>query len=171
MKATAPQNLAALAQQSKEIARAIPNAKGGEQPRLQTYRTEIYSYFTKPTTDAVLLYSAENWVRVKLELKTAGPVAVGTAQQIAPVLSGKGILLGTNESYEANLARGTRLFIISSSINRVSVTIEPVPWLEQIDEDIRRASGATREIVTSAMSFLGGLYAKLTSSSSAGRMR
>ena len=33
----------------KEQARALPDAKGGEpQKQLQTYRTEVYDYFTEP---------------------------------------------------------------------------------------------------------------------------
>jgi hypothetical protein len=125
-----------LASTSKETARALPTSKGGETPlQLQTYRTEIYTYFTIANGQTELLYSAENWVRAKLTLETAGPVAIGTSQNLEPVLSGRGRLLDTDLEYEAFLPRGTRLFIISETVNRVSVTIEPVPWLEQIDVD------------------------------------
>ncbi len=121
---------------NKEKSRALPDSKGGETPKqLQTYRTEVFSYFTQPSLESALLYSAENWVVLKLFLETAGPVAVGTAASIVPVLSGHGILLDTDEEYVVTLSKGTRFYIASETINRVSVTIEPIPWLEQIDKD------------------------------------
>jgi hypothetical protein len=125
-----------LAGKSKEAARALPDSKGGETAKqLQTYRTEIYTYFTRANGQTELIYSAENWVRIKLQLETAGPVAIGTSANLEPVLSGRGLLLDTSEEFEANLPKGTRVYIISETINRVSVTIEPIPWLEQISAE------------------------------------
>jgi hypothetical protein len=125
-----------LANASKEVERALPRSKGGETPlQLQTYVTEAYTYFTQADGKSHLLYSAENWVKIKLELETAGPVAVGTAANITPVLGGRGILLDDDELYEVVLPRGTRFYITSEATNRVSVTIEPIPWLEQLDAD------------------------------------
>jgi hypothetical protein len=132
-----PSALRTLARTSKIADIALPDSKGGETPKtLQTYRTEIYSYFTTPTDTSELMYSAENWVRIKLTLETAGPVAVGTSEQISPVLSGKGRLLNTDVEFEAYLAKGTRFYITSQTVNRISVTIEPVPWFEQISNEI-----------------------------------
>jgi hypothetical protein len=131
------QNLAAT---SKEAARALPLSKGGETPlQLQTHRTEVYSYFTAADGETALLYSAENWVRIKLTLETAGPVSVGTAAELAPVLGGRGRLLDTSVEYEVYLARGTRFYVVADTINRLSVTIEPIPWLEQISQDVGAA--------------------------------
>ena len=148
-----------LASRSKEAARALPDSKGGETPKyLQTYRTEVYSYFTNGSGVSELFYSAENWVRIKLTLETAGPVAVGTAANVAPVLSGKGRLLDTGVEYEVYIAKGTRFYIVSESINRVSVTIEPVPWFEQISGEIVAAAGIlSRGIAAAASSIVAAL--------------
>lgn len=133
-----------------EAQRMLPSSKGSETPQqLQTYATEIFSYFTVSSNETQLLYSAENWVRIKLTLQTAGPVAVGTKEQIAPVLSGAGILLDTDMPFEAYLSKGTRFYITSQTINRVNVTIEPIPWLEQLDADTVRVQSSVREMVRS----------------------
>lgn len=142
---------ASLASTSKEAARALPLAKGGETPlQLQAYRTEVYSYFTNATGQTELLYSAENWVRLKLTLETAGPVSVGTSAELSPVLGGRGRLLNTTVEYEVYLARGTRFYVASDTINRLSVTIEPVPWLEQIAQDVVGAVGNVAATVAAA---------------------
>lgn len=99
-------------------------------------RMQTYTYFTKVTANGAeipVLYSGDRlWARVKLTLETAGPVAVGQSSQLLPVLSGKGTLLPTGQEMEFTIAKGTRLYIASTSVNRVKVTIEPLPWLEQI---------------------------------------
>ena len=99
-------------------------------------RSQITTYFTKPVQIGVpipILYNGERmWTRVILTLETAGPVAVGNASNITPVLSGKGQLLQTGEPMPFTIAKGTRLYIASTSVNRVKVVIEPVPWLEQV---------------------------------------
>jgi hypothetical protein len=130
---------------NKERSRALPDSKGGEAPKqLQTYRTEVFAYFTSPGPTQ-LLYSAENWVRIKLALQTAGPVAVGTRAALEPITSGKGILLDTNVEYEVYLSKGARFYIASGAVNRVNVTIEPVPWLEQISMDLGRVSSTVSQ--------------------------
>lgn len=140
-----------LAATSKEAARALPDSKGGETPKqLQTYRTEIYTYFTRATGVTDLLYSAENWVRIKLTLETAGPVAIGTSASLEPVTSGRGRLLDVNEEYETYLPKGTRIHIISETVNRVSVTIEPVPWLEQISNQQQANTSTISRVVSQA---------------------
>lgn len=157
---------------TKEISRALPSSKGNEtQRQLQTYRTDISSYFTTPSKEAFLLYSAENWVVAKLTLETAGPVAIGTNQEIAPVLSGHGRLLDTGVEYEITLSRGTRLYIVSESINRVAVTIEPIPWLEQIDTDnVRGQEGVVQALqnvgsaIVGAVNALAGAFVATSSS-------
>jgi hypothetical protein len=59
-------------------------------------------------------------------------VAVGMDQNITPVLSGKGILLPTNEQVEFYLSKGDRVFIAAESINRVRFITDPIPYLGQI---------------------------------------
>ncbi len=148
MKNTIAAVAANLASTSKEAARALPLAKGGETPlALQAYRTEVYSYFTSASGQTELIYSAENWVRIKLTLETAGPVSVGTSAELSPVLGGRGRLLDTAVEFEVYLARGSRFYVISDSINRLSVTIEPVPWLEQLAGDMVTALSSVAQTV------------------------
>lgn len=163
------QRLRQLAADSKEAARALPDSKGGETPKyLQTYRTEVYTYFTQPSGESELLYSAENWVRIKLTLETAGPVSVGTSAQIAPVLSGKGRLLDTSQEFETYIAKGTRFYITSETVNRVSVTIEPVPWFEQISgEIIASARVVAAAVAAAAASIVAAVTALRTPSAPA----
>lgn len=151
---------AELTAPNKEKARALPSSKGGETPQqLQTYRTEIFTFFTEPGIQTTL-YSAENWVRMKLTLQTAGPVAVGTRAELLPILSGKGVLLDTNVEYKVYLAKGTRFYIASGAVNRVTVTVEPIPLLEQLSGEIRAIGAA---IGSAAGSIVGGVVGGLAS--------
>ena len=93
--------------------------------------TLIYTLFTK-AGETRLVYSATTWVQIRLMLENAGPVAVGTRQQIGPALSGKGILLRTNEWVDFVLAKGDRLFMIAEGVNRVKFVCEQIPWQEQL---------------------------------------
>lgn len=116
-------------------------------------RIQVSTYFTKALgTD--LLYAGDRiWTRVRLVLLTAGPVAVGQFNDITPVLSGKGLLLVTGQPVSFDIAKGNRLFIAAQSVNRVSVSIEPYPWLETITGLL----GALVSRVASAPSALAGL--------------
>lgn len=89
-------------------------------------KTRMFTYFTI-AGETKLLYSAETWVRANLFLEDAGPVSVGTDQNLAPVLSGKGILLPTNIERGFYLSKGDRIFILAEAVNRVQVVIEPLP--------------------------------------------
>lgn len=96
--------------------------------------TEMYTYIAKPPTDGQLqvLYNADRqYVQVVLTLETAGPVAVATKQQMLPVLSGKGQLLETGVPLSFFLSKGNRLWVAATAINRIKVTVQPIPWLEQ----------------------------------------
>lgn len=112
-----------------------PIASGGSQ---QDRVTEIYTYNTAvgspdPSGATPVLYNGDrNWARVTLTLDTAGPVVVGNRAELGPIFSGRGWTLTTGEPITFTIAKGTRLYILSSSINRVKVEIAPVPWLEQI---------------------------------------
>lgn len=95
--------------------------------------SDTYTYITDGAGRTKVLYNGDRlWSRVVLTLETAGPVVVGTREDIVPVLSGKGRLLVTNLPTEFTIAKTSRLYIASTALNRVSVTIEPLPWLEQI---------------------------------------
>ncbi len=96
-------------------------------------RIKVNTYFTKviPATD--LLYTGDRmWAKVILTLETAGPVAIGDSTDITPVLSGKGQLLETGVPTVLDVAKGNRIYIAATSINRVKVEISPYPWLETI---------------------------------------
>ncbi len=83
--------------------------------------------------DTDIIYNGDMmWAQIILTLETAGPVAVGNSSQIVPVLSGKGQLLETGEPTSFFIAKGTRLYIASTSINRVKRVFQPIPWLENI---------------------------------------
>lgn len=149
---------------SQELKRVVPTAKGGEMPTLQTYRTDVSTYFTEASSESKLLYTAENWVVVKLTLETAGPVAVGTNADVAPVLSGKGRLLDTGVEYSISVARGTSLYIAAEAINRVSFTVEPIPWAEQLAAEItqvaRVVSSTVQSVGSAIVSAIGTLTGK-----------
>jgi hypothetical protein len=99
-------------------------------------RTLIYTYFTKlPDVgeSTPILYNGDRlWAEVTLTLETAGPVAVGTMSAITPVLSGRGELLETGVPRSFKIAKGTRLYIAATGVNRVKVEISPYPWLETL---------------------------------------
>jgi hypothetical protein len=111
---------------------------GAGQTSAQT-TTEASTYFTKGDGETHKLYQADRlWVTVTLTLETAGPVSVGFRSAITPVLSGKGQLLATGVPTKFVVAKGNnQLYIASTSVNRVKVTIEPLPWLEQITATAR----------------------------------
>lgn len=108
-------------------------------------RSEATTYFTKvpqPGEPSTVLYSADRlWTRVKLTLETAGPVAVGFKSQISPVLTGKGQLLETGKEMVFDVAKGNRLYIAATAVNRVKFTTEPLPWFEQIVAILMRLGG------------------------------
>lgn len=97
--------------------------------------TDISTYFTQ-IGGTRLVHSAQTWMKITLELETAGPVAVGTRDDLQPVLSGKGILLTLNEQQVWVMEKGDRLFATSQTINRVKMIIEPIPWQGKIDGSI-----------------------------------
>ena len=149
LQSTAPRpTLQAVPQTSKLGQVSAPNrniatapAPEADQGRTES-RTYAQTYFTKVSNETAILYNGDRqWARVTLELETAGPVVVGTQQKITPVLSGKGMLLVTNEPKTLTIAKGTRLYIASTSINRVTVQVEPLPWLEQITGTLRALVG------------------------------
>lgn len=99
-------------------------------------RLSATTYFTKapaPGAEPSILYSGDRmWARVIVTLETAGPVAVGFVSGLSPVTSGNGILLTTGVPVTFDIAKGNRLYIAATSVNRVKVQIQPLPWMEQI---------------------------------------
>ena len=95
-------------------------------------KTRQQTYFTKPTGQTELLYTAEGWIHARLLLENAGPVSIDMDQNITPVLSGKGRLLPTGQEVRFTLTRGDRIFIAAESVNRVSFVIEPLLPVERI---------------------------------------
>lgn len=97
-------------------------------------QTQVYTFFTNPSEETQLLFAAlpTEWITVTCHLETAGPVSVGTSQSLAPVASGKGRLLPSNEDAVFQLSPSSRLYILSDTVNRVGIQIEASPWLEQM---------------------------------------
>lgn len=135
---------AATQRPNPTIATPQPIASGGA---LQDRATEIFTYNTMvglQGSQTPILYNGDmNWAEVTLTLDTAGPVVVGTRANIAPIFSGRGWPLTTDQPITFTIAKGTRLYIFSSAINRVKVQIAPTPWAEQITALL---SGAVSEL-------------------------
>lgn len=112
------------------------------------HRTFVDTYFTRvpqPGDDTDIIYNGDNmWARVTLTLETAGPVAVGNLSSISPVLSGKGQLLETDVPSTFWIAKGTRLYVSATGINRVKRVVEPIPWLETLTGLVGSLVGAVR---------------------------
>lgn len=84
-----------------------------------------------------ILYNGDRlWARVTMTLQTAGIVVWGTRAELAPITSGKGSELQTNVPVTLTVAKGTRIYYLASAINRVTVQVEPIPWLERITAGI-----------------------------------
>lgn len=120
-------------------------------------RTVLQTFFTKADLDAQIIYNGDRlWAKVTLTLEDAGPVSVGTMADLFPVLSGKGILLAPNRPAEFVIGKGSILYIAATAVNRVSMQIEPLPWLEQI-------TGTLRDYSDKALALLTKLVNKLAS--------
>lgn len=123
----------AAARPNPTIATPQPVSGGAQMDRM----TEVFTYNTsvgyiQPGQTPILYNGDRNWAQVTLVLDTAGPVVVGTRADLAPIFSGKGWTLTTGEPITFTIAKGNRLYIFSSAVNRVKVQIAPLPWLEQI---------------------------------------
>jgi len=96
-------------------------------------KTTTRTWFTTaPFGSTAVMAQPSTWVKIKLRLETAGPVAVGTnTKNIVPVLSGAGGLLGADE-VSLVLKKGDILYIAANATNRVRMVTEPIPWQQQI---------------------------------------
>lgn len=121
-------------------------------------RVSIYTYITKIQTTGdgtPILYNGDSlWRRITVTLETAGPVAVGQSADIFPVLSGKGQLLATGVPTSFNIAKGDRLYVVATSVNRVKVVSEALPWLELI-------TGLIGQVVTAVGGAIGSAFGKI----------
>ena len=50
----------------------------------------------------------------------------------------QGISLQTGVPVVLDVARGNRLFVLSSAVNRITVVVAPYPWLEVITGSVMR---------------------------------
>lgn len=154
---TPPQNaqrgmIAERARPDRSVARGqvTPATNQGESQR----QTDIFTYFTKADGSTRQLYSGDRlWANVTLTLETAGPVVVGIRENLSPVLSGLGELLTTDLPVTITIARGQRLYIAATSVNRVKVRVSALPWLEQI-------AGTLTAIAQAATGMVGKLLGK-----------
>lgn len=122
------------------------------------YSSNIYTYFTRVGPSPKPLYNGDlDWVQITLNLETAGAVVVGNAANLMPVLSGKGELLQTNVPRTFNLARGTRLYVAATAINRVGVKIEQFPWQQQQLGALEALAGLLHPVASA----LGAITARL----------
>jgi hypothetical protein len=101
----------------------------------------MYTYFTRADGVTHLLYDPKQQLKLRLELETAGPVSVGTREELGPVLSGKGILLTTGLEQEFVLGLGDRIFIIAETTDRVKLIVEPIPYVPEILELMQKEAG------------------------------
>lgn len=106
-------------------------------------RIEISTYTTKAGGTALLYPGNRMWAKVTLTMLTAGPVAVGEQGTLTPVLSGTGELLQTGVPRSFNVAKGSQLFIASTSITPVTMVVEAYPWLETITGLVSALLGGT----------------------------
>lgn len=158
----APSSQPAAAPRGSKIAPASTNRTIATAPAPQATpgkaddRILIYTFLTKITTDkAAVLYNGDSiWRKLTLTLETAGPVAVGQLADITPVLSGKGQLLTTGTPTTFNIAKGDRLYVASTSVNRISVVSEALPWMENI-------TGIITSILGQLGGTLGGILSKI----------
>lgn len=103
-------------------------------------QSETYTLFTKNTsvssasgTKEVFPGIEARWTLARITLQTAGGnVVIGFRQDLNPPGSGKGRQLVVGELVEIYVPPGQRLYYASDSVQRVAVSIEPVPWLQQI---------------------------------------
>jgi hypothetical protein len=126
-----------------------PSVERKYDPVKNAAQTYLYTFFTKATGITELIYSnnEREWVKLSLTLQTVGPVDVGTSQNIEPVNSGKGQGLQSGIPTVIVLPPSQRLFIISNTVDRVSFSIEPLPWLWQILNTIERIAFVQQGVV------------------------
>jgi hypothetical protein len=110
-------------------------------------KTDVYTYLTVPGPTQLLL-SLPHWSVVTLRLETAGPVSVGTREDLSPVGSGKGRLLPANEDIRIVMVPLTRLYIAADAVQRVAIQVEPYPWLFEILNAVKGVAPALSSMLS-----------------------
>lgn len=113
----------------------------GVNPGTAANNVDIFTYQTTSGQTAMLYSGNRLSATITLVLQTAGPVVVGWKQQLKPVLAGLGWTLQTGQPFVIPIAQGQRLYIASSSVNLVNVTVAPTPWAEQIAGGVAQIAG------------------------------
>lgn len=86
-------------------------------------------------SDSRPIYTGDQtrWTRVTFRLISAGGVvAVGFSQNVSPPLSGRGEQLLYGEALTLTVPPAMRVYYAADSRQRISFSVEPFPWLEQI---------------------------------------
>lgn len=95
-----------------------------------SFITQAYTYVT-PVGVTQIYAATLSWANLILTLETAGPVEVSEKSNFQ-LLSGQAQLLIQNVPMMFKVAKGNTMYVGSSAVNRVKVTTEPLPYLEQI---------------------------------------
>ena len=132
---------------NKVISTMLPTTKDGQIAEIDAGLTEIYTYFTTADGNTHEVLAADGWTRVRLLLETAGPVAIGTRQTLAPLLTGRGRILPVGLEIELELKKGDRLYIIAGTVNRVSVTIQRIPYGDRVISRIDQVRNAIASVI------------------------
>ena len=132
----------ALGRPNRDQATASPIGNTGEGEQSSDAFTLITRVGPGVDGKTPLIYNGDRrWVKVTLTLQTAGIVVWGTRAELGPIASGNGNELQTNVPVSITIAKGSRLYYLASAVNRVSVQIEPLPWLEQITAGVNSMVG------------------------------
>jgi hypothetical protein len=121
-----------------------------------TYITDLKTVITLPGKIVQIVPATQAWVKATFTLETAGPVEVSSNSNWV-LLSGTGQALITNVPLSFSVARGNSLYIQAGATNRLKVTIEPYPWLEQIfasAQSIARAVQGAAVVIVGAINNL-----------------
>jgi hypothetical protein len=128
---------------SQMLSRAVPTdpvTAGGVTQESGNYSLSATMFLTAAGQISQLYSADRQWASLTLTLETAGPVEVSTQKDFLPFLSGKGQTLQTGVPLKFVVPRGSNVFIGAPSVNRVKVTVEPYPWLEQILASVSQAA-------------------------------
>lgn len=132
----------ALSPNSQTASRVAPSfQKPVSQQQNGNFQTEATTFTTVAGKISEVFSAVQAWSRVTFTLETAGPVEV-SASQTWKLGAGQGQTLITNQPVPFNIAKGNKLYIQSGAVNRVRVTIEPIPWLEQITGSVMAGTAA-----------------------------
>lgn len=123
------------------IAPPQPNQVAG------SYNVALNTFFTKANAISILYTADQAWVQLVLTLETAGPVEISSSPNFKPFLSGKAQALATNVPLLFSVPKGNKVYIGAPAVERVKVTIQPLPWLEQITGSAAAAAKALFDLI------------------------